>query len=105
MIGRLTTQVADKRLKCSSFRLTDLFLSYGYVGVKFIWFIPWLVEKGMIHEPTQRFKGLLGDTCNGCCCVDQNFVSVLTVYLHILYFGLLPYDNTVKYKCWVYIAG
>ena len=31
-----------------------------------------LVDKVMIHEPTQRIKGLLGDTCCSCCCVDQN---------------------------------
>ena len=33
-------------------------------------FYLWLVDKGMIHEPTQIFKGFFGDTCNGCC-VDQ----------------------------------
>ena len=74
MIGRLTTQVSRQAIEMLIFQIDKLVLSYGYVGVKCIWFIPWLVEKGMIHEPTQRFNGLLGDTCNGCRCVDQNVV-------------------------------
>ena len=75
--------------------------SLGYVGVKFILFIPWLVDKGLIHEPTQRVKGLLGDNSSSFCCVVQKVCVVLTVYLHILYFYILPY---AKYQCWVYIA-
>jgi len=58
-----------KRFKCSSFRLTDLF--FRRVMQKSNLFYLWHVDKGMIHEPTQRFKGLLGDICDG----------LLTVYL------------------------
>ena len=31
-------------------------------------------------------------------------VWVLIVDVHIIHFCLLPYDNPVKYQCWVYIA-
>ena len=68
MIGWLTTQVTVKRFKCSSFRLTDLFCRRAMKKTNI--FYLWLVDKGMIREPTQIFKGFLGDACNGCC-IDQ----------------------------------
>ena len=56
----------------------------------------------MIHEPTQRVKGLLGDACSSCCCIDQN------VYVGI---DSLPTDSLflyiavpVKHQCLEYIA-
>jgi len=67
-IGRLTTQVIVKLFKCSSFRLTDLFCRRAMQESNL--FYLWLVNKGMIHEPTLRFNGFFGDNCNSCC-VDQ----------------------------------
>ena len=70
-------------------------------------FYLWLVDKDMIHVPTQRFKGFLCDTCNGGCvdqkvCVGINCLPSTNTFS--MNSRLLPYDNTVKYQCWVYIV-
>ena len=40
----------------------------------------------MMHELTQRVKGLLGDTCNSCCCIDQNIcVGINCLPTHSLF--------------------
>ena len=59
MIGRLTTQFFRQAIEMLIFQTDRLVLSFGYVGVKFILFIPWPVNKGMIHESTQILKGLI----------------------------------------------
>ena len=53
-------------------------------------FYLWHVDKGVILEPTQIYKGLFGDTCDGCCvdhkvclginCLPSTYTFSIPVY-------------------------
>ena len=87
MIGRLNTQVTDKRLKCPSFRLTDSFCR-GAMWESNLFDLSHGLWTRMIHEPTQRVKGMFGDTCNSCCVDQKVSVGIKCLPTHSLFMSI-----------------